>query len=111
MTHDLARKLRRNNTNAERRLWIALRNRRLGRYKFRRQQPIGFYIADFVCFEQKLVVELDGEHHDQPETIATDSARTSWLESRGYRVLRFWNRDLDVSAESVIEAIFRVARG
>ena len=111
MKHDLARKLRRNNTNAERRLWMALRDRRLGSYKFRRQQPVGPYIVDFICFEQKLVVELDGDQHDQPDNIVADSVRTSWLESRGYRVLRFWNRELDVSAESVVEAIFRAARG
>ncbi|MGD0191352.1 MAG: endonuclease domain-containing protein [Rhizomicrobium sp.] len=111
MSHTFARHLRLTQTNAERRLWWALRNRRLGRCKFRRQQPIGPYIVDFICFEAKLVVELDGEQHDQPDNAAADAVRTAYLEGRGFRVMRFWNRQLDESLDSVVETIFRAIRG
>jgi adenine-specific DNA-methyltransferase len=110
MKHEFARKLRREQTHAEHRLWSALRNRHLGDHKFRRQQPIGPYIVDFVCFEARLIVELDGDQHDRPEAIAYDALRTAFLKSRGFRVLRFWNRDMDQSADSVVHAILIAAR-
>ena len=110
MKHEFARLLRRQQTDAERRLWRVLRNRRLGQYKFRRQQPVGPYIADFVCFEAKLIAELDGGGHDQPESIAADATRTAFLEREGFRVLRFWNHDLDASIDGALEAILRAAR-
>jgi very-short-patch-repair endonuclease len=110
MKYEFARKLRRESTNAERRLWSALRNRHVGRYKFLRQQPIGPYVVDFVCFEEKLIVELDGDQRDQPENRVADAARTAFLEREGFRVMRFWNHELDESLDSVIEAIFRAAR-
>jgi very-short-patch-repair endonuclease len=78
--------------------------------KVRRQQPIGRYIVDFVCFEARLIVELDGERHDQPESIATDAQRTAFLENEGFRVLRFWNHDLDASIDGVLDAVFRELR-
>jgi adenine-specific DNA-methyltransferase len=110
MTHEFARQLRHEQTDAERRLWRVLRNRRLAQHKFRRQQPIGPYAVDFVCLEMKLIVELDGERHDQPESIAADAERTVFVKQEGFRVLRFWNRDLDASIDSVLEAIFRALR-
>ena len=110
MTQDRAKKLRREQTNAERRLWNALRDRRLGRHKFRRQHPIGPYVVDFVCLEARLIIELDGEHHDAPEHQSRDAVRTAYLKSNGYRVVRFWNRDLDESVDSVLEKIFHSVR-
>ncbi|HEX3429440.1 MAG TPA: DUF559 domain-containing protein [Rhizomicrobium sp.] len=103
MKHGLARKFRRNLTNAERKLWYVLRDRRFRDYKFRRQQPIGSYVCDFVCFEQKLVIELDGSQHAEPGTVAKDLARTAFLESRGFRVIRFWNVDFWKNRDGVLE--------
>lgn len=84
-----ARELRKNQTEAERAVWSQVRSRRLQGYKFRRQQSLGRYVVDFVCFEERVIVELDGRHHS--EQIAYDSKRDVWLESQGFRVLRFWN--------------------
>jgi very-short-patch-repair endonuclease len=67
-------------------------------------------MADFVCFEAKLIVELDGDRHDQPEFVAADAERTTFLEREGFRVLRFWNRDFDVSIDAVLDAIFQALR-
>ena len=89
-----ATKLRRGSTDAERRLWREVRNRRLGGHKFRRQQPLRQYIVDFVCFEHKLIVELDGGQHNDRIAYDYDSERTAWLESQGFRVLRFWNNQV-----------------
>ncbi|HEX7129710.1 MAG TPA: endonuclease domain-containing protein [Rhodanobacteraceae bacterium] len=86
---EFARTLRQAMTDAERALWYQLRAKRLLGWKFRRQQLIGTYIVDFVCFEAKLVVELDGSQH--AEQVDADARRTAWLESQGFRVLRFWN--------------------
>jgi very-short-patch-repair endonuclease len=90
MTERLARKLRRNMTESESRLWLALRNRQLDGLKFRRQQPIGSYIVDFVCHEAQLVVEVDGGQHAE----ADEAIRSTRIESDGYRILRFWNHDV-----------------
>ena len=87
----LAKVQRRAPTEAERRLWALLRAHRLAAFKFRRQQPIGPYIADFVCQAHRLIVEVDGAQHADS---AHDAARTAWLEGRGYRVMRFWNNDV-----------------
>ena len=102
MKHDLARTLRRNQTDLERKLWYILRGRRFHTHKFRRQQPIGPYIADFVCFERRLVIELDGSQHAAPENAIADRARTVFLESQGFRVLRFWNVDFIQNREGVL---------
>jgi very-short-patch-repair endonuclease len=101
----LARKLRRNSTQAEQKLWALLRNRKLERHKFRRQQPLGSYVVDFVCFEQRLIVEADGGQHN--EQIAADTERTRWLEMQGFRVLRFWNNDVLSNPEGVFDSIQR----
>jgi very-short-patch-repair endonuclease len=101
----LARMLRRKQTEAERRLWRHLRNRRLGSHKFRRQYSVGPYIVDFVCLEQRLVVEIDGGQHMQQQK--RDERRTEFLESHGYSVLRFWNHEVTGNFEAVLEQILR----
>ena len=102
MPRTFARKLRANMTDAERRLWSALRDRRLQQFKFRRQHPLGPFIVDFACIEHRLVIEADGgQHVDNAE----DAKRTAVLESRGWRVLRFWNNDILTNTEGVQLAI------
>ncbi len=98
-----ARTLRNNTTDAEKALWQKLRREQLG-VKFRRQHPITPYVADFVCLERKLIVELDGGQH--AEQAAHDEARTKVLQSRGYRVLRFWNNEVFDNIDGVAAAIF-----
>ena len=98
-----ARRLRRDSTDAERALWSVLRNRQLGGYKFRRQTPIVRHIVDFVCMEQRLVIEVDGGQHQEQSRY--DNERTALLESEGYRVLRFWNNELLTGLESVADVI------
>jgi len=95
------RRLRRNATDAENTLWRYLRNRRLAGCKFRRQHPIGPYIADFACPEAGLVVELDGGQH----TEATDAHRTAYLKEQGYTVVRFWNNEVLQNTEGVLERL------
>jgi very-short-patch-repair endonuclease len=103
MSTERARALRKNPTEAERSLWKHLRLRQLHGHKFRRQQPLGRYIVDFVCFEKKLIIEVDGGQH--AERFPSDAARMAWLEARGFRVLRFWNHDVLGYIEAVKEAI------
>lgn len=93
-TNTRARELRWNMTDAERKLWAALRRRQILGYRFRRQQPIGPYIADFFCPEAKLIIEVDGSQHGEELQALDDKRRTEWLEKNGYRVLRFleWRR-------------------
>ena len=107
MTTQFARQLRRQQTEFEYKLWQVVRDRRLKNIKFRRQQPIGPYIADFVSFDEKLIIELDGSQHAQSRQVAADERRTRYLEGRGYRVLRFWNVELIENFEGVVETIFR----
>ena len=109
MTASRARQLRSRQTDAERKLWFLLRDRRLNGVKFRRQVPIGNYIVDFVCQEAKLIVEVDGSQH--AEQVTYDSARTEWLGSVGYRVLRVWNNDLTENEEGVLTAILNELTG
>jgi very-short-patch-repair endonuclease len=108
LKREAARQLRLNVTEAERKLWHCLRDKRLLGLRFRRQQPIGPYIADFYCSAAKLIVELDGSQHADGRA-QYDIRRTRWLESRGYKVLRFWNTDLQDS-DFVIGAISHVIR-
>ena len=89
-----ARALRRNQTAAELKLWTGLRGHRLGGYKFTRQTPVGPYIADFLCFEKKLIVEVDGAIHGDAHEIEYDAKRTAFLELRGFRVFRCSNDDV-----------------
>ena len=96
-----AARLRRDMTDAERKLWLAVRDRRLEGVKFRRQSTIGPYVIDFLCIEAKLIVELDGGQHEE----AADAPRTRFLEEQGYSVLRFWNNDALENFEGVLETI------
>lgn len=98
-----ARTLRKKSTDAERLLWKHLRMRQLGAYKFRRQQPIGAYIVDFVCLEKRLIIELDGGQHT--EQVEYDEKRSAWLRERGYRVLRYWNHEVLKATEVVMANI------
>ena len=103
MADAFARQLGKTMTDAERRLWSRLRAEQIGRAKFRRQAPIGRFIVDFVCLEHRLIVELDGSQH--AVRTREDEERTAWLNSRGYRVLRFWNDSVFTELDSVLEAI------
>ncbi len=105
MSTERTRALRKNPTEAERSLWKHLRLRQLEGEKFRRQQPLGRYVVDFVCLEKRLTVELDGGQH--AEQVGSDAERTAWLEAQGFRVLRFWNHDVMKDIEAVKEVIRR----
>jgi very-short-patch-repair endonuclease len=98
-----ARRLRRDSTDAERTLWLHLRDRRLEGWKFRRQVSIDPYIVDFLCLDAKLVIEVDGGQHD--ENRANDEVRTRFLEGFGLRVIRFWNNEVLGNLEGVLERI------
>jgi very-short-patch-repair endonuclease len=102
-----ARQLRVAATECERKLWAQLRGKQFAGLRFRRQQPIGPYIADFFCAAAKLIIELDGSQHGAAENILRDTARTKWLEARGHRVLRFSNEEFLKNRAVVIEAIGR----
>ncbi|MBI1212340.1 MAG: DUF559 domain-containing protein [Alphaproteobacteria bacterium] len=105
-----ARKLRRNMTEAERRLWAGLRDRRLDRLKFRRQHQFGPYYVDFVCIEARLIVEADGSQHREETRAWYDYHRTKWFEKLGYRVVRFANGEILKRPAQVFEAIAAAAR-
>jgi very-short-patch-repair endonuclease len=105
MASPLARALRQTPTNAELRLWSRLRRKQLAGFRFRRQHPLGPYVADFFCAEAKLIIEVDGgQHADDGDT------RTRWLESRSYRVIRFWNNEVLGNTEGVVLAILKALR-
>ncbi len=105
MKHEFARLLRRDQTGVERKLWLALRDRRFHKLEFRRRQPIGPYIVDFVSFEAKLVIELDGDQHGLPANKTADCERTKFLESDGFKVIRFWNYEVIENFEVVLDAV------
>ena len=98
-----SKNLRQNMTDAEQRLWRHLRAHRMDGHKFRRQQPVGPYIVDFVHFAQRLIIEADGGQH---AGSAHDAARDAWLHNQGFRVLRFWNNDILLRTDVVLEAIW-----
>lgn len=102
-----ARKLRRDATDVEKKLWLHLRNRQADQIKFRRQVPIRRYIVDFCCLDAKLIVELDGDQHAEN---AHDEERTRYLAARGFSVLRFWNHEVSQNLDGVIETIIFRAR-
>jgi very-short-patch-repair endonuclease len=101
----IVRKLRRDQTDAERTLWARLRSKQLRGAKFRRQQLIGPYIVDFINFDSRLVLEIDGSQHNEEEMRQKDEDRTMWLRERGYQVLRFWDNEVLQNVDSVLERI------
>ncbi len=113
MYHHLARLLRKNMTDPERALWARLRQRQFAGFRFRRQAPVGPYIADFACFAPRVLVELDGSQH--AEQAEQDAERTRWLESQGVVVLRYWNHqvseDVDVIDRELYAALTRTEGG
>lgn len=104
MSTEKAKTLRQNSTEAERELWQHLRRFQMNGHKFRRQHPIGPYIVDFACIERNLAIEIDGGHHSKEAEY--DDARTEWLESQGFKVLRFWNNQVLKEIEAVKLAIW-----
>jgi very-short-patch-repair endonuclease len=102
-----AKALRKNSTKEEKKLWTILKNKNLADCKFRRQEPIGKYIVDFICYSKKLIVELDGGQHNIEKNIVLDINRTKHLEQEGYRILRFWNNEVFENIEGVKEEIFK----
>ena len=102
-----ARAMRSEPTEAEHRLWQMLRAHRFAYYKFRRQVPIDFYIADFICFARRLIVELDGSQHADS---AVDARRDAYLLEQGFRVVRIWNNELFTNEQGVAELILSALR-
>ncbi|OHD71249.1 MAG: DNA (cytosine-5-)-methyltransferase [Spirochaetes bacterium RBG_16_49_21] len=99
-----ARQLRKNQTEAEKKLWKYLKSKQVKGLKFRRQEPIGSYIVDFACFENKLVIELDGSQHIEDKE--NDIERDDWLKSQGFAVIRFWNNEVMNNIDGVLAVIF-----
>jgi very-short-patch-repair endonuclease len=109
LAHHRARQLRHDQTDAEKKLWSRLRAKRFDQFRFRRQFPIGNFIADFACPKSKLVIELDGgQHLDQR---AKDDWRTKLIEQRGFRVIRFWDSDVLTAIDSVMDKIAEALSG
>ena len=102
MSIENARRLRKSMTDAERALWRLLRSRQVEGRRFRRQEPVDHYIVDFICFEERLIVEVDGGQHSESEG---DKERDAYLRSQGFRVLRFWNNEVLSNPESVYRII------
>ena len=100
-----ARRMRSALTEAELKLWNAVRAHRLMGLSFRRQIPIAGYIVDFACPTHRLIVEVDGSQHGDDEGLRRDDIRTRWLQSEGYRVIRFWNNDVMSRTDAVLETI------
>ncbi|WP_354066439.1 endonuclease domain-containing protein [Devosia sp. 2618] len=103
-----ARDMRHQPTEAEQKLWLLLRNRRFANHKFRRQVPIGSYIADFVCYASKLIVEADGSQHAEN---TRDETRDAELTGRGFRLLRIWNSDILSAPDTVLDAVWHAIQG
>lgn len=100
-----AKQMRFNQTPHEHILWEVLRAKRFENLKFKRQVLIGNYIADFVCEDKKIIIELDGSQHNTDVKISYDNVRTKYFNACGYKVLRFWNNDIDGNIEGVCEVI------
>jgi very-short-patch-repair endonuclease len=101
-----AKRLRANTTPHERTLWRALKELPIEGTHFRRQAPIGPYVVDFFCPARKLIIELDGGHHNEDEAAARDRERQGWLEQEGYRIVRFWNSEINGDLNAVMERIY-----
>lgn len=102
---NLRKKLRNNSTDAEKRLWLFLKNKQLNGRKFTRQHSIGNYIVDFYCAKERIIVELDGEHHFEEEQKIYDEKRTKYFETLGFKVIRFRNVDVLFDTDSVLKRI------
>ena len=102
-----ARELRNNMTEHEKKLWFYLRKRFINNCRFRRQYPIGNYVVDFICREKNLIIELDGGQHNEVQSLIYDRERTDFLESKGFKVIRFWNNDIDTNIEMVLNEIIK----
>ncbi|HZP79986.1 MAG TPA: endonuclease domain-containing protein [Pseudolabrys sp.] len=100
-----ARRLRRDATDAERKLWARLRQASFAGTHFRRQATIGPYFADFACHTRRIVIEIDGGQHNEARRVVADEQRTAYLQKRGYKVLRFWNNDVMGNIEGVLASI------
>jgi very-short-patch-repair endonuclease len=100
-----AKRMRSDMTEAELKLWNAIRASRLMGLKFRRQMPIGNYIVDFVCPTHRVIVELDGSHHADDDTVSSDAKRTEFLQNLGWQVVRFWNHDVLNDIDNVCQHI------
>ncbi len=96
-----SRELRKNMTPQEKKVWNLLKNRQFYGFRFRRQCPLGSYIVDFVCREKKIIIEIDGGQHNHDDDKEYDKKRTEYLKSLGFRVIRFWNNDIDKNLEGV----------
>ena len=110
MANETARALRKRLTPQEVKLWVKLRELKALGFHFRRQAPIGRHIVDFVSFRSQLVIEADGGQHGMPDGARSDRARDAFLQSQGFRVLRFWNSDIDTNLASVMESILSALR-
>jgi very-short-patch-repair endonuclease len=106
MTNERARALRKNMSEAERKLWRGLRHKRLDGARFRRQHPIGRFIVDFVCLERRLVVEVDGGQHTEDAQVVYDARRDRWLEAEGYRVMCVATAEVYVNVDGVLDTIW-----
>ncbi len=107
---DRARRLRVESTALERKLWAHLRAKRFAAFKFRRQHPIGPYCADFCCVARRLIIEVDGSQHGDEQEQRKNALRTAYLRERGYRVLRFWNEQVNAELEDVLLAIYEALK-
>jgi adenine-specific DNA-methyltransferase len=101
-----AKRLRQDMTDVERKLWRALRNGRFAGVKFRRQVPLGPYIADFLSYEARLIIEPDGSQHADCDNLARDTMRDMFLKSQGYHVLRFWNFQINSNFIATLDQIY-----
>ena len=101
----LARNLRKTSTIQEKRMWNLLKNRQFYNLKFKRQQPIGNYIVDFICKEAKIIIEIDGGQHNNSKNIEYDNIRTEFLNSLGYKVIRFWNNEIYENIDGVMSKL------
>ena len=103
-----ARYLRKNMTPQERKLWNILRNRQFHGYRFLRQYIIDEYIVDFICCEKNLIIEIDGGQHNEDKNIIYDIKRTKFLEEKGYKIVRFWNNEVDDNIDGVYENLEKI---
>jgi very-short-patch-repair endonuclease len=106
-----ARRLRKNATDSEARLWRYLKRLETRGTHFRRQMPLGKFVVDFACPAARLIVEVDGSQHGESEARVRDQQRTEWLEAEGYRILRFWNNEISQNILGVMDVIYAALYG